>query len=104
LKSSDPVAPVWCAGGSSSVTLLTPHPFWDHLLRCQPAIAHGMFDLGSMQTDVGQSSFIKLLERSGGTPQIQLVSRAAYEFPKIPHTISERGREIDCGTLQTMSH
>jgi hypothetical protein len=40
-------------GGSSSVTLLTPHPIWDHLLRCQPAIAHDVFDLGPAQTDVG---------------------------------------------------
>jgi hypothetical protein len=40
-------------GGSSSLTLLTPHPIWDCLLRCQSAIAHGVFDLGPAQTDVG---------------------------------------------------
>jgi hypothetical protein len=40
-------------GRSSSLTLLTSHPFWHYLLRCQPAIAHRMFDLGPTQTDVG---------------------------------------------------
>jgi hypothetical protein len=33
--------------------LLTSHPIYDRLLRRQPAIAHGVFDLGPAQTDVG---------------------------------------------------
>jgi hypothetical protein len=33
--------------------LLTSHPIYDRLLRCQPATAHGVFDLGLAQTDVG---------------------------------------------------
>jgi hypothetical protein len=68
-------------GGSGSVTLLTPLPIWDRLLHCRPAVAHGVFDLGPAQTDVGQNAIIKLLKRSRGILQIQLVSRTACEFP-----------------------
>jgi len=89
---------------AGSVTLLTPLPIWDRLLHCRPAVAHGVFDLGPAQTDVGQNAVIKLLKRSRGILQIQLVSLAACEFPKISRTISERGREIDCNTLQIRSH
>jgi hypothetical protein len=56
------------------------------------------------QTDVGENTVIKLLERPGGIPQIQLVRRTACEFPKISHTASERGRDTDRGTLQIRSH
>jgi hypothetical protein len=84
--------------------LLTPHPIYDRLPRCQPAIAHRVFDFGPAQTDVGENTVIKLRERPGGIPQIQLVSRTACEFPKISHTASERGRDTDRGTLQIRSH
>jgi hypothetical protein len=89
---------------SSGVTLPTPNPGCDPLTRYQSAIAHGVFDLGSTQTDVGKNAVVKLLERPCGIPQIQLVSRAAREVRKISHTISERDGDIDCGTLQTGSH
>jgi len=83
------------------VTLLTHHPIWSFQPR-EPTIAHGVFDLGPAQTDVGKNTVIKLLERPCGIPQIQLVSRAAREVRKVSH--SERDGDMGCGTLQTGSH
>jgi hypothetical protein len=50
-------------------------PRWDCLSRaCRPAIAHDVFDLATMESNVGQNAIIKLLEGSGGVAQVQLVS------------------------------
>src|SRR5262249_1019596 len=98
------LARLFVRDSSSSVTSFTPNPICDRLMRYQSAIAHGVFDLGPAQTDVGKNAVVKLLERPCSIPQIQLVSRTARELRKISHTISERDGDIDCGTLQTGSH
>ena len=59
-----------------------PNPIC-HRLACSqpaPAIAHGVFDLTAAQTDVGEDAIIKLLERSGDTPQVQLATQAPCEL------------------------
>src|SRR5262249_8505 len=64
-----------CPRRLGSVTRIGAGLDWNCISRaCQSAIAHGVIDLTTAQTDIGQNVIVTLLKGSGNVPRVQLVS------------------------------